>query len=205
MSFFDNFISFFKHLFGIRDNPPTPVAIVPTVLPTNNWTFQYSTGVPSQISTGFTFPSTDGVHYLVKNHSGSLSSGLELTFRIDASPDAVFDFHTNPNNTGDKPSSVSLYFQRVGDNLSYPFYRWYAINLSQELKNGTYTVHASLDPSNWVSVYGVSGATAIGDFEAAKANVGAVGMTFGGGSFAGHGVFVPTGTATMTILDWKAS
>ena len=34
-------------------------------------------------------------------------------------------------------------------------------------------------------------------------NVGLIGMTFGGGCFAGHGVYLNSGNATFTVTDFR--
>jgi hypothetical protein len=65
----------------------------------------------------------------------------------------------------------------------------------------SYTV--SLDPSNWIGVYGQTGngsATALAAFKATIANMGDIGLVFGGGCFAGHGVYLDAGSATFNLL-----
>ena len=200
MNIFQAIINWFKRLFGFKDDVVPPiVAGVPA-----SWVFQYSPNTTISGNT-FTFPSIDGAHYLVRSYSGSLVNGLEVTYKIDITGTPVFDFHTNPNNDVPGTGTVTLYFQRRGDNLEYEHYRWFATTDAKELAEGTHTITVPLDPSRWVSVYGKRGDTVLADWQAAINDVGAVGMVFGGGYFAGHGVFVHEGTATMTILDWKAT
>jgi hypothetical protein len=50
------------------------------------------------------------------------------------------------------------------------------------------------DPSQWTSVFGRSGAANEPLFRAALADLGAVGFTFGGGCFFGHGVYITPGS-----------
>jgi len=201
-NFFQAIIDWFKRLFGFGKTTAPIVILANPVGP--NWTFQYS---PNSSISGnvFTFPPADGAHYLVKGYSGALTHGLELTYRIDVTGDPVFDWHTGPNSTGSGGGTVTLYFQRPGDGFTSEFGRWFAGDLRQELKAGTNTIVALInDPSKWGSVYGKKGNTVPADFQQSCSNVANVGMVFGGGDFAGHGLFVTNGTATFTIIDWKA-
>jgi hypothetical protein len=203
MNIFQAIIDWFKRLFGFGGKSSTPIIISPLAAPVGSaWTFQAS---PNSSISGntFTFPSIDGVHYLVKGYSGGLTNGLELTYRIETTGTPVFDWHTGASSTGTGSGTVTLYFQRAGDGFSSEFGRWYGPR--QELKDGTSTIVASLDPSDWGSVMGKRGDAAVSEFQKSIANVANVGMVFGGGDSAGHGVFVTGGTATFTIVDWKAS
>jgi len=64
---------------------------------------------------------------------------------------------------------------------------------------------APLNAAQWSSVLGKKGtdsAVATQGFEAALADLGNVGMTFGGGCFFGHGVFVTGGTARFIATGY---
>ena len=66
----------------------------------------------------------------------------------------------------------------------------------------------SLTPDQWSSVYGKTGnydATALAGFRDALANLGHIGMTFGGGCFFGHGVNVSGGTARFVLIGYTIS
>jgi hypothetical protein len=65
-----------------------------------------------------------------------------------------------------------------------------------------------LTPDQWSSVYGKPGnlnATTLAGFHDALTNLGHVGMTFGGGCFAGHGVNVSGGSARFALISYSIS
>jgi len=131
-----------------------------------------------------------------------------MNFEISASADAVFDFRTNPNNTcASPPSLLHLYIQRVGDEMTgkgqYAFYRWFSIP-TVVLANGTFTLTVPIDPSQWIDVWGRPGSASPADFIAAMSNIANLGMTFGGGCFAGHGVWLTAGSARMSVRSYSA-
>ena len=60
----------------------------------------------------------------------------------------------------------------------------------------------------WTSVYGVkadSSPEALAAFNDAKRECEGIGFTFGGGFFAGHGVYCANGTARFTLNDFKVT
>ena len=179
------------------------------------WVFQYSPGMPPT-PTGdpaggwaFDFPTRpNSVHYLVTTANPRPTVNVSMNFEISASADAVFDFRTNPNNTcASPPSLLHLYIQRVGDEMTgqgqYAFYRWFSIP-TVVLANGTFTLTAPIDPSQWIDVWGRPGSASPADFIAAMSNIANLGMTFGGGCFAGHGVWLTAGSARMSVRSYSA-
>jgi len=195
-------IAFFRRLFGLKeDAPPVPGGLsAPTA---GVWTFQGSPGMPVTIGDTFDFPATDGVHYLVKPR-GPLAGAISVTYKIETTGAPVFDYRTNIGNTcGDGfPGTVTLYFQ-MGNDWTSEFGRWFATARAQELQEGAHTVEVPMDPALWVSVYGKRGSDFPTEFNSAAGTGGSIGMVFGGGCFAGHGVFVTGGTARFTILEFK--
>jgi hypothetical protein len=183
--------------------PRSPDAKAQVSMAANAWRFRYSPGMPPQpapIAGGwyFVFPSVDGVHYLTTAVSGRVSDGsIALNYEIIATGSPVFDFHTNPNNRcASPPSAVSLYFQRRGDDMSgngaFGSYRFFSKPLISILSTGAHTLTVPLTADQWVNVWGQNDAAG---FAAALADVQNIGMTFGGGCFSGHGVFVTGGSA----------
>ena len=83
------------------------------------------------------------------------------------------------------------------------YYRWWSINTFYVLAPGQAQLAASLtDPSQWLSVFGERADSSPGaraGFEVAKSDLGAVGFTFGGGCFYGHGVNLLGGTARFHV------
>jgi hypothetical protein len=72
-----------------------------------------------------------------------------------------------------------------------------------QLANGV-TLSASLtDLANWTDVYGEPANLIPTHFQAALRNAQWVGFTCGGGSFAGHGVGLDSGSATFTLTAFS--
>ena len=97
-----------------------------------------------------------------------------------------------------------LYFQRKGDDLSgqgeYEYYRWWSKTAAYVLAPGNAVLTGDLtQPSQWISVYGKPGDGNVLAFREALTNIGTVGMTFGGGCFFGHGVFVDPGSGSAVF------
>jgi hypothetical protein len=172
------------------------------------WENQNSPNPPALATYGaeaqFTFPTADGVHYLVR-HDAPVGGILQASVTVETSGAPRFDFHTNPDNTCPDPSSYGLYFERSGDvypsapDGKFEFYRWWSTK-RVVLAEGTTALLGDLnDPSTWISVYGKSGRDYPQQFRDAVANMGAKGFTFGGGCFYGHGVFVTPGSGSAVF------
>jgi hypothetical protein len=191
-----------------RPTPPPPVKAAVTMNPTA-WMFQHSPGMPKNPSMDanggwyFDFPSSDGVHYVVHGVRGWIGSRLRATIEITTLGDAYFDHRTKPDNTCGGDSYARFYFQRRGDDLtaSKQFYRWWA-QTGIKLQAGAHVVEVPLDPAQWSSVFSIKGDAAPSEFMAAYTDVQAVGFTFGGGCFYGHGVFVANGTARFVVREF---
>jgi hypothetical protein len=128
-------------------------------------------------------------------------------FRIEMAGAPFFDCRTNPNNTCDKPASIRLYLQRRGNDMTAAkeFFRWWSNSIAYMLAHGTAALIAPLDPAQWSSVLGKNGIdseAATQGFEAALADLGNVGTTFGGACYFGHGVFVTGGTARFIATGY---
>jgi hypothetical protein len=148
----------------------------------------------------FDFPSySPGVNYLrtpVKGVLGPITVHFQIT-----GLDPVFDFRTNPDNTGLAPSSVRIMIQRKGDQMTefQEFHRFWSRPAFRKLEPGSFTLIATLEPSNWSSVFGKTGDQAQNEFWATLQDAEYLCLTFGGGSFFGHSVFVPQGNARFTV------
>ena len=183
--------------------PPTPEPVVPpnSMLDPRRWAIgpvidghNHSRGMPLNPEAhvdgwAFSFPLDGGdVHY-VTTPSGSIvgARAMKLDFRIEALPDVKLV----PLGFAGKPASVSLYFQRAGDNWEaeggFATYRWYSPKMF-ELVPGDTSITVALDDPGWISVYAATSWEMSSQFIAAKENCGTVGMTFGGGFHRGHGV-----------------
>lgn len=129
-------------------------------------------------------------------------TAIRFKFRIEGTA----TFAPKDTNEG-PPCKVRLYFQRKDDNLSgagkYEFYRWWGNAHVTQLAPGSFTVTAPLNPAEWGSVLGKNGVQAGSYWTQALANVGKMGFTFGGNSFAGHGVYTTSGSATFTLESYE--
>lgn len=192
-----------------------------------DWLFQHSNGMPSAPSGNinapgwyFDFPVYNGnvdecaasltcpsVNYLTTKYSSAIKgSGLTMSISVATSSGTVFEYRTNSNNTCTTPAKVRFFVQRRGDRtLTNENYRWWSNPVSYELTDGAVTLTAPLTPDQWSNVNGKFGnydAAATAGFYDAFNNPERVGMTFGGGCFFGHGVFVTGGTARFTLTNY---
>jgi hypothetical protein len=173
----------------------------------------YSVGMPASPSPAgrgwsFDFPystrDAGHVHYVTFN-PGSLrgKSAIVVRYRVEAKRDVKFV----PQETPDAPATVSLYFQRRGDDWSakrhFEFFRWFSPpNTVQQIAPGEHQMTIRIDDPNWVSVRGRSASTNPVAFEQALAEADRIGLLFGTSGARGHGVF-STGPARFTLLSFQ--
>lgn len=127
---------------------------------------------------------------------------ITFDYTVTATGTPWFDFRTNSNNTcnlpaaGQAPVSYVRLMIWIAPNLSNPTYRYWSTVGVKQISPGTFHIEANLDPALWTDVYGKTGSSnpAAWDYIMQRAN--AVGVTFGGGCFYGHGVFVDKGSGT---------
>lgn len=178
-----------------------------TKTPTVPWVFQYCKGMPSKPSYlkgwDFTFTAPRGsnsVNYITKPHTSPPAKSITLTVKVEQSSDAVWDFKTESFNNGTHPASVRVFLQRKNDPMTleekYQYYRFWSNPQHIQLRNGTQTIIVPLTASEWSSVLGARSA---GGLASCCKNIGRVGVTFGGGSFFGHGVRLSKGTAKISV------
>lgn len=190
------------------------------LLTAGTWTIRYSPGMPSHpypSNVGqwyFDFPTdpNSSVNYVTASYGPSTapSQMVSVTFTISTTGNPVFNYQLgDPQNTCNYPAHVRLFLERSDDDMSSEFYRWWSNPVSYELaatRDGAVTLSAPLSPHDWSSVLGRFGdedQDTINGFNSALAHLGNVGMTYGGGCFAGHGVNVSGGTARFTLLNYS--
>lgn len=188
--------------------------------PASDWTIgplvrgeNYSVGMPLQPSQtrngwSFNFPHrtrADGhVHYVTfKPDSLVGKSRITVRYRVDAATTTRFIAQENEH----LPATVSLFFQRSGDNWSargrYNFYRWYAPPHSvQELSPGVHQMTVQLSDSLWTPVMGGESGDHPEEFRAAVADPAQIGLVFGSAAGRGHGVYA-TGPARFELLSFE--
>jgi len=125
-------------------------------------------------------------------------TALHLNFTISGQATFVND---SPGNTCQPlVPTARIMFHQAGDagTVLQNSYRWFS-NATVPLAIGTFDLVVPLDPPQWVNVGGQNGVNDVPGFAGAKANQGSIGMGFGGGCFAAHGVAVSSGAAQVII------
>jgi hypothetical protein len=173
----------------------------------------YSAGMPLRPTPvrgglSFAFPNPDAgaghVHALTYDHGPLAGSRrIVMRYRIDAEPGVRFA----PQELPQEAATVSLFFQRAGDNWSgrgrYGGYRWYAPAAKLgPITPGTHQIAIELDDPDWTHVQGQRAGENRAAFLDALAETGRVGFVFGSPSARGHGVYA-TGPARFTLLDFR--
>lgn len=193
----------------------TPVALAAAVPPAAQWDIgpwvrgrNYSVGMPANPEAApgggvrFTFPRAGrGQIDALTTPIAPLGRARQITirYRVDAAPGTRFVADETP----DMPATVSLYFQRGGDDWSargrFGSYRWYAPPAAViPLAAGERTVTVRLD-AGWTNVNGKPVSDDPQGFAAARAETAMLGLAFGSAHRRSHGVYV-TGRATFTLL-----
>ncbi|MEO5706546.1 MAG: hypothetical protein ABIT10_13995 [Alteraurantiacibacter sp.] len=202
-------------LFALAALAFTPVALAATVPPAAEWDIgpwvrgrNYSVGMPANPDAApgggvrFTFPRAGrGEIDALTTPIAPLGRARQITirYRIDAAPGTGFVAGETP----DIPATVSLYFQRGGDDWSgrgrMASYRWYAPPAAViPLAPGERTVTVRLD-GGWTNVNGKPVTDDPQGFAAARAETAVLGLAFGSAQRRSHGVYA-TGRASFTLL-----
>lgn len=119
----------------------------------------------------------------------------------------LFGFMTEPGNTCSTPAHVRAIVWDKNFNDS-EFGRWWSNPSAVQLSatTGIVTIDIPVSPEHWSSVYGKRGIdspSALAGWQWAFTNPGKIGLTFGGGCFFGHGVYVTGGTADFRLLEYS--
>ena len=151
-------------------------------------------------NSSFAFPGPSGVAgYFYTKPPLALKHGqtVTLTYNVDGNSPV---WQQSPHNPQDiNPPTMHLFLWRSGDDLTcngpMASYRFFAVIAPLKLgDNQTLTI--TLDPSLWTNCYGKHDAAG---FIGALNNAMGIGFTFGGQYFAGHGIYVQSGSATFTV------
>jgi hypothetical protein len=191
-------------------------SLTPLSLKPRNWTtisslktFPLNTAPDGSLT--FDFPGTgQSVNYLftVNNKlpkNANRAVGLSVSFAVQTSGPVVFDYHTEPDNTCIAPATVRPFILADND-WSSEYGRWWSNPTAYLLAAGSTTLTIPFAPDQWSDVYGHVGnydPAAEAGFAHATTNLSNVGVTFGGGCFFGHGVFVTGGRASFYLTDYS--
>lgn len=177
------------------------------------WTFHSNTNGTTLQNTSsgfrFNFPMSPGyVNYCMYSLNKAISGEMVCTFQITGT-DPVFNGILRDQTAAFPPPGIRLWFQRKGDDWSAAIgggsYRWWSTDwriLADEL-GAVRGIQVPLTPDRWTNVRGRTGTQDPGGFAAALQNCGSVGMTFGGGNFAGHGVNLLNGSAVFDMRQFS--
>ena len=177
----------------------------------NGWVASYGSGVklaPTAKGWSFDFPPSPGhVNYVMAPYTASKShKTIRITFKVTALSGSP-QFVSIEQGCGNQPADFRLLLERQGDTLSstQEFFRWWSnpdhVNLVADGQLHTLTV--PLIPQRWSSVFGKFGSQVPSEFNTGLQNLGGVGITFGGGCFFGHGVYVTGGKARFELIDFR--
>lgn len=156
------------------------------------------------------------------------SGSLTVSYRVDVTNGSPL-FAFPPEGCLATPASVGLYVEHAQwqgtpscytvkrgkktqtvctttyDPNVHNFYRWWHAPSRLPLSVGTHTITAPIAQLEWTSVMRNPpdpSPEATAGWHATWANLGAVGLSFGGGCYLGHGVSVTGGTASFTVTDF---
>lgn len=184
---------------GGGGSSPSPPSVQPSI---SGWTQFFGSNVVVQ-GGSFDFPATPGsVHYIVEPAHPLLGQTIVLIFQITGNGTLMPD-PSDVSSVDTLPATLHLFLWEKGDNLTgqgaYETYReWSARTV---IGPGTFTVSAQLDPSQWTGVFGQTPSAAA--FQQLLNNCYGVGFTFGGASFAGHGLYSANGSLHFQLMAFS--
>lgn len=140
--------------------------------------------------------------------NGPLSGAVHVALRVEQTPGVVFRWDTEPWNTCENtPAQVRPFFASWDKGRKYIGFshRWWSNPVAFVLGGSSWEADIPLDPAQWSGVRGLFGTDDLANWEADVAGAQAVGVSFGGGCFFGHGVGVESGSATVVITRLEVS
>lgn len=139
------------------------------------------------------------MYYIYRDTAGGSQIAVDIDIQTTGAP--TFNFKTEDFNTCSGTATVRPFFM-TSDDWAEEFDRWWSNPAMLELRAGQQILTVPLQPEFWSSVYGKRGTEAARQWAVAVRSIRRAGLTFGGGCFFGHGVFVEGGTATFRLLDF---
>lgn len=172
-----------------------------------NWNIKYSINMPTRPTQDgeswyFTIPKDTGeVDYVLCDHNQPITAEfIKMEGLIEADSKVEFDYKTEGNNQGEgNPPQFRVLLYR---NMNGTYDRWWSNPLAVNLKPGKFSLSVPLTSDNFSSVNGAMGnssAAAEAGFKQTLSNPFAIGITFGGGYFFGHGIKVRNGSAKFKM------
>jgi hypothetical protein len=131
-----------------------------------------------------------------------LNGSITLDYTVSGN-NPVFGYTTAAGNTAGAPPQLTLMIEHANDQtLSNGLWRWDS-NTRIPISLGHQRVTVPLSFSNWAAVAGSSPGTQA-QFNDVLANLGAVGFVLGGGDSAGHGLYLTSGSAVLTVNSFTS-
>jgi len=182
--------------------PPPPGPLVGQLAIPASWNFNFPVYPKVPTTQCVSDPSCQKVGYIIQAVYARISGNIRFKFEIVEGGSPIYQHALKADNVCGGPSTLQLYFQRYGDNGMNEFGRWWS-STRAVLGPGQQEIVVPLNGEGWSSVYGKFGKDAPLMFADALANVGQIGMTFGGGCFAGHGVNINGGSSHFTSMEYE--
>lgn len=151
---------------------------------------RYNEQTPTQ-TWYFNFPkvSTDGHINYIYSQGQNISGAASITMRVRMTKNAPGPIFDDYQDGGLEPNVRLMFGYRIGVGA---YERWWSNPTTIFLADGEFEVTVPLTPDRWSSVYGAFGNSSpealAGFTDAVNRQFVFTGMTFGGGSFFGHGV-----------------
>jgi hypothetical protein len=146
---------------------------------------------------------TLGYLYRLQNIDLALTQHLIVTVEIRVVDGTPVFHHTEDPNVGLPPNFrliIGCYQTNpLGGPGSDQDGRWWSNPDHVELAPGVYQLDVPMDPARWSNINGQFGNTRVGLFDLYTSHSSGIGVTNGGGSSFGHGVYTTDGTAQMVI------
>lgn len=201
-------ISLAPNVWNIRYSPKMPLH--PAALAGGGWTFAFPVApagacpAPATQPPNYNVSNCPHVDYVTTNYNRAVV-GKSITMAGSVTGNnPVFDFHTASDNTGLTPATVRLLIETRGDGLLInPEGRWWSNPISFPLALGAFSITVALTPDQWSDVDGQFGTADPAGFASSLKDCGPLGMTFGGGSFFGHGVYLTAGSANFNLTAFE--
>ncbi len=202
---------------GADRKAPTPPQPGGVSLSPSAWIVRYSSGVRLSALQGlagwfFAFPTEPGhVNYITTAYTAPLSGTLTFTAQVVVTSGAPVVLPApEASNVCGTLTSVRAYVEQVykprgpghGIEFAPATYRWWSNPIAMQLTEGTATVSTPITPDQWSDTEGQFGTDQPAGWAEAFAHPAAVGLTFGGGCFFGHGVVVQEGSARFVLTGF---
>ncbi len=160
---------------------------------------------PTISGNSFQFPTsvneTAGYFYTQLPRTPQVGQTLTVNYTVTANNPVWAQTPASGGNsqTDINPPTLHLFLWRKGDDMScsgaFSFYRLFAAR-TPLVVGANQIISVKLDPTLWGGCYGAVDAAS---FQGTLSNLLGAGFVFGGQYFAGHGIYLQSGSATFTI------